>query len=94
MTSGAAEQASPGRDGAVGFTVTTTAIPAGVRCGGCGRLHLPRRLRPLAGPTPEEVTLRCPRCGNRGTLAVDTEDPDQLAIRDAIVGTEPGETPR
>lgn len=67
------------------FTVASTAIPAGVRCNACGRLHLPHRLRPLDGQDPNHVLVRCHRCGAAGPLVIDADDPTHLEIFDAIV---------
>lgn len=61
------------------FTVVSTAIPAGVRCRPCGRLHLPDRLRHHRD-IDDEIVLRCPRCGATGPLLVDQDDPAQVEI--------------
>jgi hypothetical protein len=68
----------------------SSAIPAGVPCGCCGRLHLPGRLRPIdrgdrssSGTDCGPVT-RCTRCRAVGPLRIDDTDPAQVAIRDAI----------
>ena len=70
------------------FEVAATAIPVGVRCRSCGRLHLRARLWPLA-IRPREgggvvVDLRCVRCNAPGSLLLDaesTEDRGLLAVR-------------
>lgn len=68
----------------IAFTIASTAIPSGVRCGACGRLHLPRRLSPI-DDTSAGVRLRCSRCGATGTLEVDPYDPGHAEILHAIV---------
>lgn len=61
-----------------GFTVAATAIPIGVLCRSCGRLHLPARLWPLAiragTDGGSEIDLRCVRCNAVGTLVLDGND--------------------
>lgn len=76
---------SPRQDKAAAtFTVASAAIPAGVRCSACGRLHLPHRLRPIAGSQSDQLLLRCARCGAAGPLPIDASDPDHLEILDSI----------
>jgi hypothetical protein len=79
-----ADQPSPHDERPVSFTVASTAIPAGVRCGACGRLHLPHRLRPLDHPG-SEVLLRCSRCGATGVLDIDPEERAHADVLQAIV---------
>ena len=83
------------------FEVAATAIPVGVRCRSCGRLHLPARLRPLA-ITPREgggavVDLRCVRCNAPGSLLLDADSTAQrglLAVWLDQAGRVPGEDNR
>jgi len=66
------------------FTVAVTAIPVGIRCRSCGRLHLPVRLWPLAirarAGYATEVELRCVRCNAVGSLLLDDEDREHQAL--------------
>ena len=73
------DQTSPENESPMVFTVVPSAIPAGVRCRPCGRLHLPHRIRRHGGIDDEPV-LRCPRCGATGPLLVDQSDPTQIEI--------------
>lgn len=66
------------------FAVAATAIPLGVRCRSCGRLHLPARLSPLAIRPREAggavVELRCVRCIAAGSLLLDPESTDHRGL--------------
>lgn len=66
------------------FTIASSSIPAGVRCGACGRLHLPHRLRALASPEDGGVWLGCQRCGAIGPLVLDDRDPMHQEILRSI----------
>jgi hypothetical protein len=66
------------------FTIASFSIPAGVRCRACGRLHLPKRLRPTSRDDVA-ITLQCPRCGACGALDVDRDDPVHVEIMQAIL---------
>lgn len=74
------------------FTIATTAIPVGVRCESCGRLHLPARLRSGTAPNGDNgradggVVLRCAKCGATRLLAFDTSDPLHEQVVRAIGG--------
>jgi hypothetical protein len=66
------------------FAVAPTAIPVGVLCRRCGRLHLPVRLWPRAidrqpGGTIV-VELHCVRCNAIGRLVLDDNDADHRAM--------------
>lgn len=59
------------------FRIEPDVIPPAVRCGACGRRHLPHRLRVLdafrfGGPSSAGesfvIEVECPRCAARGTL--------------------------
>ena len=67
-----------------GFEVAPAAIPLGVRCRSCGRLHLPARLWPLAIRSlpggGSEIELRCVRCHTAGTLVLDGEQPEDRGL--------------
>lgn len=77
-------------DGRARFIVAETAIPLGVQCRGCGRLHLPSRLSPVAVRVGRrrltEVELRCDRCGETGPLILDPDNLDHRAILSAWNG--------
>ena len=73
------DQTSPENGSPMVVTVVSTAIPAGVRCRPCGRLHLRHRLHRHGG-IDDEIVLRCPRCGATGPLLVDQDDPTQIEI--------------
>jgi hypothetical protein len=66
------------------FEVAPTAIPVGVRCRSCGRLHLPARLWPRTiRPRPDggiEIELRCVRCNASGSLLLDAESPEHRGL--------------
>src|SRR4051794_8493386 len=79
-----ADRARHHHESEVIFTVASTAIPAGVRCGACGRLYLPQRIASLTQPDAAEPTLRCTRCGAVGPLATDPSNPTHLEILRAI----------
>ena len=79
-----ADLSAPQDGHAYTFTVASTAIPAGVRCLTCGRLHLPRRLLALRHDGGA-IVLQCSRCGATGELDVDTSDPVHAEIVQAIV---------
>lgn len=74
-------------DGSRGFSVAATAIPAGVLCRSCGRLHLPARLRPLAicerADGSAEIELCCVHCDAIGTLDLDGTDTTHRALLEA-----------
>lgn len=66
------------------FAVAAAAIPVGVRCRSCGRLHLPASLSPLAIRLREGggavVDLRCVRCNAAGSLLLDPENTDHRRL--------------
>lgn len=79
-----ADQSPRREDRAATFTIASSAIPTGVRCGACGRLHLPHRLHALAAHDSDQVVLGCARCGATGPLAIDAEDPVHAEVVRAI----------
>ena len=95
------EGATHGRGERAAFEVAPSAIPIGVRCRSCGRLHLPARLWPLAiRPRPDggtEIEVRCVRCNAAGSLVLDSDIPEHrglLAVwRDQALGDEDARTP-
>jgi hypothetical protein len=85
-------------EGQGAFDVAPTAIPIGVRCRSCGRLHLPARLWPLSLRTRPggraEIDLRCVRCNAVGSLLLDPESTEHrrlLAVWRDQMGGAPGD---
>jgi hypothetical protein len=66
------------------FTVAATAIPVGIRCRRCGRLHLPARPWPRSirqrASNHTEIELACALCNAAGTLLLDHRNPDHHAL--------------
>ena len=83
-----------------GFDVAPSAIPVGVRCRSCGRLHLPARLWPLAitvhPGAGAAVDLRCVRCNAVGSLLLDPDKAEHrslLAVWRDQTGDDDGKEP-
>lgn len=72
------------------FTAERVAIPPGIRCGACNRLHLPERVvLDTVGPLEDGggvVQLRCPRCGATGQITLDARRAEGLELIEILRG--------